>query len=313
MNRFQVALFLIALCACSEGVKMSAQSAPAKLELPRIVTEAEPRYLLGFPLLVAVTFDNRNNKDAEFYDIPDLSVFYGHGTLGVRLAAVGGGEAREIKPSLMEEDRRGVTLSAGERKTMLVDLSNFGLDIHAGQYDLTVTLRVAAQQRSSEAVRITFAAASPTDATEAARLRGLGGPQGSHGAWSPFLTANRSTVRSSPQLSPEATAQLALHLFLHYAIYGPRGVGQLGLDQLKHIRQPSLAAEVAAMAFEIRAAQLDEAGRKALLETVANRWPGIRYRLEPVLAAEGFLAGYRQGLGPDSPFARPGAPAPYRE
>src|SRR4051794_18952677 len=120
MCRSQALCSFIAFCVCFQGMKMNAQSAPVSLELPRVVVEAERRYLLGFPLLVAVTFDNANN-DSEFYEVPDLSVFYDHGPLGVRLIPVNPGEQFEIRPSLPKDGTAVIPVFANERKTMVLD------------------------------------------------------------------------------------------------------------------------------------------------------------------------------------------------
>jgi len=58
--------------------------------MPAITIEAAPRYLVGFPIVVAVTYDNRS-KDTEFYDLPELGLLATQATLRARLDPPDGG------------------------------------------------------------------------------------------------------------------------------------------------------------------------------------------------------------------------------
>jgi hypothetical protein len=299
-----------ASCAWAQGAEMNSSSERAPFEPPRLVVQAERSYLVGLPILVAVTFAN-DSPDTEHYRLPELDVLYDHGPLGVLLIGASGSRY-EAKPAALREGRMGMVLMPGERKAMLVDLTNFGFPLEADSYTVTFTLAAGSYRRASEPVQIALRSPSAADEAEARRLRRLGRSTVDAGAWAPFLTSNWNTVRPSPALSPDARAQLALHLVLHHALYGPRPIAALDLERLRQIKQPSLAAEVAALAFEIRAPQLDQRERAALFDRVAAGLPAIRFRLDRVLEGEGWLTTRRRIFGADAELSRPSSP-PYRD
>jgi hypothetical protein len=156
---------------------------------------------------------------------------------------------------------------------------------------------------------------SPTDAAEATRLRKLAkSDYGDTGEWRWFLNRNWNTVVPSPALSFDAQRQLALHLFLHRAAYGPDVVAKLDEKLLDRITEPFLAADVAAFRYEIHAAR-HSPDAKALFETMVGRWPGVKWRFEqkdvldkPVPFP---LARQRAMWGAASYSSKPPDPPPY--
>jgi len=297
--------------ACLQGVEMNEQSEQSPLELPRLTVQAEERYLIGFPLIIAITIAN-DTKDHRFYQLPKADLIRASGPLGISLVGTLGANRYDRQPSAFDEGSSGMSLMPGEQKTLLLDVTNFGFPLAADTYAVTVNIRAANHDVTSEPVRITLIAPPARDSAEAVRLRALGRPSPDTGAWAPFLTNNWNTVRVSPELDPRAREQLSLHLFLHYALYGPHPIDKLGTDRLAEIRQASLAPEVEALSFEIRAPQLDEVRRKALFNETVKRWPGIRFRLERALEGEGWLHIYRDAVGAEADLPRQGPP-PYRD
>jgi hypothetical protein len=116
-----------------------------------------------------------------------------------------------------------------------------------------------------------------------------------------------------PALSPEAARQLALHLFLHRAFYGPDPVARVDTAPLKSITGPVMGTEAALLELEILAARNDLPGFAALSRSLLARWPGLRYRLERFERGQGLLAAGRKTFGAEAQFVRPPATRPYKE
>ncbi len=271
---------------------MTPEVPPKDLELPVVVVKAEQRYVLGFPLLISVTLDNPPGGP-RFFSLPELDLFFSHGPIGVRLDAIGKGTSVSFPPSPTEDLPGGMALEAGEQLQALLDLSNFGLDLQPGSYWLSLTLKVARYSRSSKPVRVDFVKPSDTDFAEGNRLRKMGGPQADFGAWGPFLKNNPSAVTVSPNLSPQARQQLALHLFLHHAIYSPAPLSNLDPTPLQQITSPVLQSEVVALRLEIEAAKSPGGS----LPAVSSFPPGIKYRIEDIQKGQGFIMTYRRVIG----------------
>jgi hypothetical protein len=297
-------LWLMAACA-AQGGTMTPEAPPQDLQLPTVILKAEQRYLLGLPLLVSVTFDNPRHG-ASFYQLPELSVLFREGPIGVQLQPVRGGKPVGFPPS----DRRSgqMAMEPGEHRQMLLDLSNFGLDIPPGPYWLTLTLKVGRYSTTSQPVQTEFVKPSPTDEAEATRLRRLGSSPTDTGAWAPFLTDNWNTVTVSSELSAEAHQQLALHLFMHYALYGPYPVGKLDVTPLQQITSPVLQGEATVLQWEIRAASTPHELSPAMMGPSG----GMEFRLRQIEKGEGFLTRYRKMLGAEQAFPRPPAFYPYK-
>lgn len=282
---------------------MTPEIPPQDPQLPAVIVKAEQRYLLGFPLLVSVTFDNPP-QGARFFDLPELDLFFSQGPIGVQLQPLRGGTVVGFAPS----DRRGsagrMTLEPGEQRQMLLDLSNFGLDLQPDSYRLTLTLKVGQYSTISQPVQLEFVKPSLTDEAEGVRLRKMGDSPTDTGAWAPFLKDNWNTVTVSPGLSTEARQQLGLHLFLHRALYGPDPVAKLDMISLQQITSRVLEAEGAVLQAEIYGTS-----QRVL---AAGAPAGMRFRLEQIANGNGFLTKYRKLVGAEREFLRPPASYPYR-
>jgi hypothetical protein len=301
--------------------------------MPKLALEAAPRYLIGFPLVVAVTYDNRSGQ-TDFFLLPDVNLLSAPWGIGLSLAPLSGGAAVEIRPgSSHEEIPHGIGLKPGEARRMLLDLSSFGIALppestkaypnlgpsllQPGKYRLTVILRGAGSEEttSSNPVTVEIVEPEPADAMEATRLRGLGVHGFDSGGWQGFLASNWNAVVPSPSLSFEAQRQLALHLFLHRAFYGPEPVARLDEALLGRITEPSLAADVAAFRYEIHAAR-GAPDAKPMLDDLLARWSGMRWRFAERKDALGHplplaLADGRRLYGAESPRAQHPGQSPY--
>jgi hypothetical protein len=276
--------------------------------MPAIVIEAPPRYLSGFPMPVAVTWENRA-KEAEFYAIPALDLLTTQADVRARFSPKPGGPPVEAHFSRPEEPE-GITLAPGHAARLLVDLSNLAARIAPGAYELTLTLQRGPRSRSSNIVDIELVAPSDADAAEARRLRKLGRSPVDAGAWAPFLRDDWNTVTASRTLGAEARRALALHLFLHHAAYGPEKVAAIDPTPLAAIVEPSLAAEVAALRYELLAARHD-AGARAARDAMLKAYPGLAERAAAVDRGEGEIALLRRNVGAEKRHLKPPATLPY--
>lgn len=291
---------------------MNAQQPPRPgLEMPVIILEAEERYLLGFPIVIAVTFENAT-EDTHFLSLPELSLLLTYSPVAIQMEPVGGGVPLSVRPS-SEEGVPDITLHPGEKKRMALDLSNLGLNIQPDTYSLTLAIHINEYSRSSNSVEVEFVMPSLEDAIEATRLRRLGVSPTDTGAWAPFLTRNWNTVEVWSELDPDAARQLALHLFLHRAFYGPDDVGEVDLSALKTFEGPVMSAEIPMLEFEILHAGNDVIERDGLGQEILRKWPGLNHRLQKILQGRGLLTTGRKWFGVEKEFIRPPLWYPYRD
>ena len=277
-------------------------------EMPAVVIEAAPRYLSGFPIPVAVTWENRA-KEAEFYAVPALDLLTTQADVRVTFSPKQGGPPVEARFSRPEEPE-GITLLPGHAARSLLDLSNLAARIAPGVYRVTLMLQRGTRSRASNAVEIELAAPSDADAAEATRLRRLGRSPVDAGAWAPFLRDDWNTVTVAPTLGAEARRALALHLFLHHAVYGPDKVAAIDPAPLAAITEPSLAGEVAALRYELLAARHDP-GARAVRDAMLKLHPGLAERAAAVDRGEGTIASLRRAIGAEKRHLKPPATFPY--
>lgn len=270
---------------------------------------AAPRYLVGLPILVAVTLDNRT-QETEFYRLPRLDPTVSRSPIAARWQPLEGGPALDTRFAEVDEEAPTelVALAPGESAQMLVDLSNMGYALPLGHYALSLSLRVGADARDSNVVELELAGLSAADASEAKRLRSLAPGPTEGGAWAPFLTNNWNTVTCT--LSPAAAEQVALHLFLHRATHGPEPLAAVDPSPLAGIRAPHLAAEVAALEHELALARGD-ARAAAMRASMLASFPGLALRADENERGEGFLALMRTSVGAERQHLRPPATMPY--
>jgi hypothetical protein len=293
----------------AKGASMSDQpshSAGAD-DRPSLELAAGRRYFIGLPIVVTLTFHNRSSR-AEFYRLPQVDLLRTRG-LEVTLAPkAGAGKALTTHFPPPEEGERGFDLLPGETRTTLCDLSNLGVSVVPGTYDLRVSLRPSNWASTSNSVVVELVPLNQAEADEAARLRHVGGTD--TGAWGPFLSNNWNTVKPGPAFDADAKKQLALHLFLHRAWYGPAGVQDLAITALDEIDERHLAAEVATLKYEVLMA-VGSPRAPLVRDAVLKGAPGYAWRLAAVDRGAGLLAQGRRDFGREKKFLRPPTRWPY--
>lgn len=293
-----------------------ATSAPMPLPPPPLsgvglILEAAPRYVIGFPIFVSLTYDNRSGPvrgglpDLVPWAVPDARI-------GFRLVSQGGGAAITHEPGRPERSGTGIALAAGELRRGIVDLTNHPADLRPGLYRLSLRVLEHSTEIESPAVTVELVAPSPAEAQESARLRALASDhRGTDlGMWWPFLARYWGTPAPSPALGAEAAGQLALLFFWHRAIFGPEAPAQLDVARLGAITAPHLQAEATALRLELLTARGDP-GAPALRANLLSRYPGMGHRADAIDAGHGFITEARQLFGAESPFAGKLPKPPY--
>jgi hypothetical protein len=282
----------------------------------KMVVEAAPRYLIGFPLVVALTYED-HSLETGAQGLPE-SVVWGvvDDRIGIHLVPIRGGAPVDVKaqrwdPEPLEAQVSGLSLNLRETRRMLFDLTNLGLAFQPGVYHLSLRISFQRRQVESAPVTVELVAPSAADAAEATRLRSLGlnPPRDNPLQWVHLLNY-WGTVIPSPALSVEARQQVAWHLFLHRAFYGQEDVAHLDASALDAVVSPALRAEVLAEKLEIALARRDP-GAARLESELLTRYPGMRRDVDDIHASQGFLATFRKELGAESSYVKPGAPRLY--
>lgn len=251
--------------------------------------EAARQYIIGFPIIINITYKNTTTN--AFRLLPALDLYEMDYHPGWRLASLSGDAAIDIEPNPPNNaypDKVSIKPKSSYRG--LIDLSNFGIPINPGFYEFSVRV----WDVYSAPVTVEFKNPSDFDAKEAARLRAIAlDGDIDYGHWLYLLRNGPHHYHVSPKLSLVAKRQLGLHLFWYQALWGPRSIAQLPTAELDAITEPSLQAEIAALKLEIAVARHDPNAAK-MREALLERWPGLTLRVEAIDRGEGPLTAERK-------------------
>lgn len=292
---------IVVICAADDYRESNLMNAKIDQNLPTVAVEAESRYVLEFPILIAITLRNETT-DTDFLNLPDLGLFSTIDSLAVNLKMKEGTQQLRLGPTFWSRDENlfRTELMVGEKKRMLIDLSQFGQAMSPGRYELSVSLFSRHDVfRTSAAREVEFIAPSEAERSETSRLRRLGlrGNAIDYGSWQSFLTNNPNTVAVSKAISDKGFNQLALHLCLHRAAYGPENLAQISLDVFRKLSGPVLLPEAAALEYELLAARGNETQLHAARSSMLDRWPELKARLDGIDKGAGILTTLRKGYG----------------
>jgi len=285
--------------------------------LPAIAVKAEAQYVLGYPILVAVILHN-DSTDTDFLNLPELGLLVPIDSLAAVIQSVDGISSVRLGPSFTFRDRDlfRTELMAGEAKRMVIDLSEFGQTLSPGKYQLSLSIFDGPNvSRSSSPVSVEFIEPSIAERTEAGRLRRLGlrASVVDSDSWKPFLTSNWNTVSLEQTLSEKSAHQLALHLCLHRAAYGPVPLERLTSDVLRELQGPVLSAEAVLLEYEILIARGSKTEIEATRSRLLQTWPDLKTRLQRIDNGEGLLTTLRKGYGIERDPPLPKGGRPYTE
>ncbi len=283
--------------------------------VPNITIETEAQYVLEFPILVSVTLHNKTT-DTDYLDIPELGLLFPLDSLAVDLQPINEGQPSRLGPTFTFRDRNlfRTELMAGQTKRSIIDLSQFGQSLIPGQYQLKVVIfNGPSISRASPPVTVEFIKPTEKEHAEASRLRQLGlrTHAADSGSWQPFLINNWNTVSVSQSVDERAFHQLALHLFLHRAAYGPESITQLSLDMLQQLQGNVLSAEAASFEYEIITTKGDKAERQNARYRLLQKWPDLQTQFDRIENSKGLLTLLKRGYGTEKGPPLPPGPHPY--
>lgn len=258
----------------------------SSIEVPSLTLEAAPEYVIGLPLVVAVTVANRTTYCA-LTAFPECDVLSWSAPFtfvlddGQSRLSLGGGPSGE--PPI------GPPLGPGALRRMLFDLSALDPPLRPGSYALHAEVEAPDGTARSNVVRVDLAA--PT--LDEAKLVALGSE-----GWIAFLGVNWRTI-DVPSASERAARQLALHLFVHRTIYARPSLAELPPTVPGVLRQGLFAPEAALFELELaRARHAPDLARRA--DELRRRWPALAFRASAVERGEGLLTTLRREAGAES-------------
>lgn len=282
---------------------------PSDEETPQIVLHGAQRYLIGLPMLVALTYEN-HSKDSDFFSLSAFDPTTTRANLRVLMEPLTGGQRLETGFA-PEDEPTGFSLLTGQSSRQLLDLSNLGVRFEPGVYRLSAALRMGRHARSSNSIELEIAPPPSADLAGITALRQMGQAASDTGAWAPFLTRNPRAVAVPTSISAVSRELLLLHLFLHQAAYGQATLSGLSLEPLATIKEPSLQAECAALRYELLVSRHDPSApthRSAML----SRYAGLSFRAEAVDRGEGQLAQWRKAFGAERQHRKSSIPQPHQ-
>jgi hypothetical protein len=282
---------------------------PNDEETPRIVLHGAHRYLIGLPILVALTYEN-HSRDSDFYRLSTFDPTTTRANVRVLMEPLAGGQRLETGFA-PEDEPTGLSLLTGQSSRQLVDLSNLGVTFEPGVYRVSATLRLGRHSRSSNSIEMELAQPPSADLAEIVALRRMGQATRDTGAWAPFLTRNARPVSVSNSLSAASRELLLLHLFLHRAVYSQAPLSGVSLDALVAIKEPSLQAECAALRYELLASRQDPSATTHRSSMLAQ-YPGLAFRADAVDRGEGQLTQWRKAFGAERQHLKSSALQPYQ-
>lgn len=271
-----------------------------------LVIEAPAVVVLGAPIMVAVTVSNPR-PERTYYALPPVEWFAVPPPVEFVLVELGAGpdaEAVELPVRLVdlhEGPPRGVTLRPGQSRRALVDLSELYPPLRAGKWRLGARYH-AKPLPPVEAGAVELEVVEPPVASAKALARLRSRHQGREPSWNEVLLANFREIEDEElvDLDPQSRDAIALHLWLHRAVYGPTPVEALDPGTVTGFGPGPLEGEAAVLSHEILAARGDP-GAAALAGAIVARWPGLQWRIEDDVAGHGLVRTLRGALGAESP------------
>jgi hypothetical protein len=308
--RCTVAVAVVAAaCAHANGARSARQKGKTMHESESPITltvAAEPHYLAGFPLLVAVEL--RNVSPGVHRLLPYFGLFTVPGPVSFKLEGGGHEWTWKEKAPGMEGGPEGVDFGPGKAWWTLQDLGELHPDLPPGHYQLSATVLFPGHAATAAPVPIEIQAASAEDRAIATRLRATN--DAGKPSWQAFARENWSTPELDG-LSPGARQALAYYLYLHRAAYGPRAIAALDPQEPWQLGHGVLEAEAGVLRLEIlRAAGKPEAA--GIEAAVLERWPGLAWRVEEIQEGGGLLTRLRRTYGVERSSRPVGKPEPYR-
>lgn len=257
---------------------------------PPIEIVAEPDYWIGFPMVVEITVSNPS-PTRSWYALPSCRLLRAPGAVAFRWVEAGGAtiELPAASTRAGEGPARGFDLEPGDSRTMLFDISELDPPLTPGVWTLTGTYTTPRGRSAAPPVTVSLVAPSEPDAAGAARLRSANGA--GCASWSRLLDEGVDPL-PDVELSAAAWRRLAFHEAVHRVVHDAAELEGVDPATFDGFDDGPLAGEAALLRLELLEAR-GSADAAPLRARIAERWPGLRWRLAELAAGHGFLAGLR--------------------
>ncbi|WP_437650057.1 hypothetical protein [Sorangium sp. So ce362] len=273
--------------ACNEGEP----AGPPGLALRSI--DHDRRYVLGFPLHVAITVC-ADRPGACIRRLPRASWAGSAGAIGVRLTRAGSGEEvvrTEPSPVVVRELGTPVfLLSPGACRRMLIDVSShLPSGLEPGHYTLVIIYVGPPDRVESPPVPIELAAPDLEEQRELQRLAPEIARAGSWGRWTSLPPDGGAPVDT--RVDPGDP--LRFNRVLRYLMYGPESLCDVDpavLDVLDGVYAP----EAHALRAELHAARGDAARFVEQAERIRSTYPGLAWWIERIEAGQSEIGFVRE-------------------
>ncbi|WP_437320408.1 hypothetical protein [Sorangium sp. So ce385] len=243
------------------------------------------RYVLGFPLHVAITLC-ADRPETCIRRLPRPSWAGNAGAIGVRLARAGTGEevvrAEPSPVALPEHGTPVFRLCPGACRRMLIDVSSYlPAGLAPGNYTLAVVYAGPPDRVESAPVPIELAAPSAEEQRELLRLAPAVARAGSWGRWTILPPEGGAPVtgRAAPG------DPLRFNRILRTLMYGPESLCDVDpavLDALDGVYAP----EAHALRAELHAARGDATRLAEKAQLIRTTYPGLAWWIERIEAGE---------------------------
>ncbi|KYF88528.1 hypothetical protein BE17_41420 [Sorangium cellulosum] len=266
-------------------------------ERPGLVLRAfehDGRYVLGFPLHVALTLC-ADPPSTCVRGLPLASWAGNAGAIGIRLIDPATGNvvlSHEPFPVVLPElGTSTFTLSPGACRRMLVDVSRFlPADLAPGRYDLVILYGAPSRLIESPVARVELAAPSAAEREELDRLEPELALVGSWGRWTNLRPRHGERIEP-PRGSLDP---LRFNRVLRYLMFGPEGLSDVDpalLDVLHGVYEPEFHALLA----ELYAARGDAARLAEQAAIIRTSYPGLAWWIDEIEAGRSAIAAARGG------------------
>lgn len=321
---------IFSLDACMHEMRNASEESAPIAAAPAVEVEAFEFYFRGFPMIVAVTCRNPT-ENRMFGNLPKFNLM--SSSAPVEFIFLSEETGREFSlpfsstANLEVGQGAGFYLPPGESRRMLFDISELEPAVVPGRYRLKARYHREHGYSESASVLTDIVEPSATDRSISTTLRQYNDRQ--EPSWIAFLRYNWRTIHISDKvdvgarafprvlnasgLSTAARDALALHLFLHRAIYGPKEVADLNLKNIDAFDRGLLRSEAAVLRYEILHARGDSVAEDALGKEVLADFPGVAWRLEEIREGFGRISYLRRTRGAGREFDEEPEFLPYVE
>lgn len=276
-----------------EPVAAAPENAPG-LGPPAI--DHDRRYVLGFPLHVAITVCvNHSGTYLRWLPLPSWAG--NTGAIGVRLSRADTGQQMvNVEPNPVVNPEFGTpifTLRPGACRRMLIDLSSYlPAGLASGDHLLAVSYVASHDRAESRPVPVELSAPGPEERKELDRLTPALVHSGSWGRWTSL-----PPQPGDPVTGPvDARDPARFNKVLRYLMYGPEELSAVDpalIDVLHGVYEP----EAHALRAELSAARGDVASLGEQAEIIRTRYPELLWWLNRIQEGRSEIAFVRSCRG----------------